>query len=80
MALEDTKRTEDIRSTIELNEFLEKGWVLIMTYVDDVGELGTPNGKPHFVVAWQKDSEVEYPKSFRHPETIKFKSVIGSDI
>jgi hypothetical protein len=78
MALEETKVTEDIRSTDELNKFLQKGWVLIMTYVDDVGELGAPSGRPHFVVAWQSESPPEYPTSFRHPPELKFKKVIGN--
>ena len=69
-----------MRPTRELNDFLEAGWTLIMTYVDDVGELGAPNGKPHLVVARQKESEPEYPKSFRHPEPVRFKKVIGSTI
>jgi hypothetical protein len=54
MSLEDTRVTQDVRSTSQLNGFLEKGWVLIMTYVDDVGEIGAPSGRPHFVVSWQE--------------------------
>jgi hypothetical protein len=61
MSLEDTKFTEDLRSTSQLNSFLEKGWVLIMTYVDDVGEIEAPSGRPHFVVAWQGQSAPQYP-------------------
>jgi hypothetical protein len=53
MSLEDTKVTQDLRSTSQLNDFLEKGWVLIIAYVDDVGEIGAPSGRPHFVVSWQ---------------------------
>lgn len=54
MPLEDTKSTQDLRSTSQLNSFIEKGWILIMTYVDDVGEFGAPSGRPHFVVASQE--------------------------
>jgi len=65
MSLEDTKSTQDLRSTSDLNGFLEKGWILIMTYVDDVGEFGAPSGRPHFVVAWQDQSDPQYPDSYR---------------
>ncbi len=76
MAIEDTRITEDIRSANEVNEFLKLGWVLIMTYVDDVGEPGVPNGRPHFVVAWQKDSDPEYPTHYRNTSIFKAKSVV----
>lgn len=71
MSLEDTKVTRDIRSTSELNDFLEKGWVLIMTYVDDVGEIGAPSGRPHFVVSWQGQGTPEYPDSYGAGEVRK---------
>jgi hypothetical protein len=61
MTLEDTKCTQDLRSTRELNDFLEKGWILIMTYLDDVGEIGAPSGRPHFLVACQEQSAPQYP-------------------
>lgn len=61
MTLEETKSTQELRSTSELNSFLGLGWVLIMTYVVDVGEIGAPSGRPHFVVAWQDKSAPQYP-------------------
>jgi UPF0288 family protein (methanogenesis marker protein 3) len=77
MALEDTKTTEDIRSTKDLNKFLEKEWVLISTYVVDVGELGAPSAVQHFVVAWQKETTPNYPLGFPVKEyEFKPKSVI----
>lgn len=58
MSLEDTKTTVELDSNRELNQYLQNGWVLILTYAfhnHDAQE-------PRFVVAWQNESEPVFPE------------------
>jgi len=63
MAIEDSKRVEDVSRRGEVNKYLSLGWVLIGHYIVDRGEPGAPSGEPHFVLAWQRlDSDPVYPE------------------
>jgi hypothetical protein len=50
--------TTEVRSIRELNLYLLKGWVLILTYVKHSND----SQHPRFVVAWQSDEEPETPE------------------
>ena len=58
MKIEDTKETAEAGSVRELNAYLAKGWVLIMSYVRHASDSQTPR----FVVGWQKDDAAEKPE------------------
>lgn len=58
MNIEDTKLTAEARSVSELNQYLNTGWVLILSYVKHV----TDNQQPHFVIGWQKNGEPVFPE------------------
>lgn len=58
MTIEDTRVTVEVDSSRELNQYLNNGWVLILTYAyhnHDAQE-------PRFVVAWQSEDEPVYPE------------------
>lgn len=58
MSIEDTRVTVEVDSSRELNQYLQNGWVLILTYAfhnHDAQE-------PRFVVAWQNEDEPVYPE------------------
>jgi hypothetical protein len=58
MKIEDTRLTAEVSSTRELNHYLNKGWVLILSYVKHLSD----SQQPRFVVAWQNDHEAVYPE------------------
>jgi hypothetical protein len=58
MKIEDTKLTAEVSSIRELNLYLLKGWVLLLSYVQS--ENGTQ--QPRFVVGWQAETEPEIPE------------------
>ena len=58
MKIEDTKLTADVGSIRELNLYLLKGWVLLLTYVRHASDSQTPR----FIVGWQKDGTPEKPE------------------
>ena len=49
MAIEDTKLTTEVGSIRELNLYLQKGWVLILSYVKHSSD----SQQPRFVLSWQ---------------------------
>lgn len=58
MKIEDTKLTAEVGSIRELNLYLIKGWVLILTYVRHSRD----DQQPRFVVGWQSDEEPQLPE------------------
>jgi len=58
MKIEDTKLTTEVTSTRELNQYLKKGWVLILSYVEHLSD----GQQPRFVLAWQKDEKPVRPE------------------
>ena len=58
MKIEDTKLTAEVGSIRELNLYLLKGWVLLLTYVRHASDSQTAR----FVVGWQKDGDAEKPE------------------
>jgi len=58
MAIEDTKLTTEVGSTIELNKYLKVGWVLILSYVKHSSD----NQQPRFVLSWQTDDKPIRPE------------------
>ena len=58
--LQDTKVTAEVESIVELNKYLNAGWVLILSYAK------TEHGanEPRFVVAWQ------HPEPAVHPDIL----------
>jgi hypothetical protein len=58
MALEETKITAEVGSIRELNLYLLKGWILILSYVKQAND----TQHPRFVVGWQAKSEPEMPE------------------
>ena len=58
MNLQDTKLTTEISSSRELNQYLNAGWVLILSYVKHTHD----TQEPRFVVAWQKDEKPIRPE------------------
>lgn len=58
MAIEDTKLTTEVGSTIELNKYLKVGWTLILSYVKHSSD----NQQPRFVLSWQSDESPIRPE------------------
>lgn len=58
MSIEETKLTIEVDSTNEMNQYLKKGWILILSYAHHNHE----GQEPRFVLSWQKESEPEYPE------------------
>ncbi len=58
MALEETKLTTEVRSIRELNLYLKKGWVLILSYIKH----GNDTQEPRFVLGWQSEEKPERPE------------------
>lgn len=58
MAIEDTKLTTEVGSTIELNKYLKVGWVLILSYV----KYASDSQQPRFVLSWQTDDAPVRPE------------------
>lgn len=58
MSIEDTSITIEIGSSRELNQYLQKGWTLILSYIKHEHD----TQEPCFVVAWQRDDEPVYPE------------------
>ena len=58
MKIEDTKITAEVRSIRELNLYLIKGWVLVLSYVKHTHD----TQEPRFVIGWQKDEEPVLPE------------------
>ena len=58
MKIEDTKLTAEVTSSRELNQYLNEGWVLILSYVKHLSD----SQQPRFVVAWQSDDKPVRPE------------------
>lgn len=58
MSIEDTKITREVRSTRDLNYYLQSGWVLILSFVKHTGD----SQEPRFVVSWQTEEEPVFPE------------------
>ena len=58
MAIEDTKLTTEVGSTIELNKYLKVGWLLILSYVKH----NSDSQQPRFVLSWQSDEKPIRPE------------------
>lgn len=58
MKIEDTRLTAEVSSVRELNLYLLKGWVLLLSYVKHASD--TQN--PRFVVGWQNETEPQRPE------------------
>lgn len=58
MKIQDTRIVAEVSSTRELNQYLNGGWVLILSYVKHLSD----SQQPRFVVAWQKEDTAVYPE------------------
>jgi hypothetical protein len=59
MSHADVKRVEEIRTSYEVNRFLELGWVLLQVFP---GPGGNPSDKwPFYIMGWTKQERPEYP-------------------
>jgi hypothetical protein len=58
MAIDDTKLTTEVGSIRELNLFLQKGWVLLLSYVKHSSD----TQQPRFVLGWQSDEKPVRPE------------------
>lgn len=58
MKIEDTRHTAEVSSVRELNLYLLKGWVLLLSYVKHASD--TQN--PRFVIGWQNETEPQIPE------------------
>lgn len=58
MSIENTKTTVELETNRELNQYLENGWVLILTYAHHNHDAQ----EPRFVVAWQNEGEPAFPE------------------
>ncbi|MCA1589401.1 MAG: hypothetical protein LC734_03215 [Acidobacteria bacterium] len=59
MSIEETKTTCEVRSTRELNLYLQSGWKLVLTYVRQLSD----SQEPRFVLAWQDESQPVVPET-----------------
>lgn len=58
MSIEETKLTVEVDSVHEMNQYLQIGWVLILSYAFHNHE----GQEPRFVLGWQQESEPKYPE------------------
>jgi hypothetical protein len=58
MAIEETKLTAEVGSIRELNLYLLKGWILLLSYVRHSND----TQHPRFVVGWQQQAEPQVPE------------------
>jgi hypothetical protein len=58
MSIEDTKFTIEVDSIKELNLYLDRGWVLILSYAHHNHD----GQEPRFVLSWQQDTAPVYPE------------------
>lgn len=58
MAIEDTKLTTEVGSIRELNLYLQKGWVLLLSYVKHSSD----SQQPRFVLSWQNEEKPVRPE------------------
>ncbi|MEP6944458.1 MAG: hypothetical protein ABJA02_00965 [Acidobacteriota bacterium] len=58
MKIEDTRITAEVGSTRELNLYLLKGWVLLLSYIKHASD----TQQPRFVVGWQQQDEPQVPE------------------
>ena len=58
MKIEETKLTTEVRSVRELNLYLLKGWVLILSYVKHTHD----TQEPRFVISWPAETEPVLPE------------------
>lgn len=58
MANDDTKLTTEVGSIRELNLYLQKGWVLLLSYVKHSSD----TQQPRFVLGWQSDEKPVRPE------------------
>jgi hypothetical protein len=58
MAIDDTKLTTEVGSIRELNLYLQKGWVLLLSYVKHSSD----TQQPRFVLGWQSGEKPVRPE------------------
>jgi hypothetical protein len=58
MSIEKTRTTAEASSWRELNKYLDKGWVLILSYTQHSHD----TQEPRFVVGWQEETEPVRPE------------------
>ena len=58
MAIDQTKLTTEVGSIRELNLYLQKGWVLLLSYVKHSSD----TQQPRFVLGWQSDEKPVRPE------------------
>lgn len=58
MAIEETKLTTEVGTIRELNLYLLKGWVLLLSYVKHSSD----TQQPRFVLGWQSDEKPVRPE------------------
>jgi hypothetical protein len=58
MDYEGIKVTAEVRSSRELNYYLNNGWVLILTYIKHQSD----SQQPRFVIGWKGENEPVYPE------------------
>ena len=58
MAIDQTKLTTEVGSIRELNLYLQKGWVLLLSYVKHSSD----TQQPRFVLGWQSDDKPVRPE------------------
>lgn len=65
MELEKIRRVEELTSVSELNQYLELGWVTVLSFVvaHNTEEPGRVSLSPRYHVAWTQDGQPQYPQS-----------------
>lgn len=58
MDYDGIKVTAEVRSSRELNYYLNNGWVLILTYIKHQSD----SQQPRFVIGWKGENEPVYPE------------------
>lgn len=58
MDYEGIKITAEVRSSRELNLYLNNGWVLILSYIKHQSD----TQQPRFIIGWKGENEPEYPE------------------
>ncbi len=58
MSIENTKLTTEVDSSREVNQYLQNGWTLLLSYAHHTHD----TQEPRFVLGWQNDSEPVYPE------------------
>ena len=56
--MEETRKTAEVGSVRELNLYLEKGWVLLLSYAKQMSD----GQQPRFVVGWKQEADPVVPE------------------